>query len=480
MEGISLKKAVIINFISKYSNIIMQLLISVILARLLSPKDYGIVAVVTVFTTFFSLIADMGFGPAIIQNKELKEKDINSIFSFTFYIACLIAIIFSIFSIPISLIYKNKVYISIGILLSISLFFSCLNIVPNALVNKNKEFKKLGERVVMTTIISGAITIITAILGLKYYSIVINSITNSIIMFIFNFKGSNIKFSFKFERESIDRIKNFSKYQFLFNVINYFSRNLDNLLIGKFMGSTSLGYYNKAYTLMLYPIQNLTNVISPLLHPIFSEFQNDKEKIYNSYMKIVKILSLIGILVGVYCFFASKEIVLIMFGIQWSNSAKYFKILSISLWFQMITSSTGGIFQATGNVNKLFKCGSITTGITILCILVSSSFRSIEIISLGVSIAYILHFFVAFKLLIVDIFNKKFFSLVSTLKNHIIIFIIVILGYKLIFNFTIENLFLSAIIKFAIILVLYIFSLVITKEYKSILSVIKKEKNENE
>ncbi|MTM62416.1 oligosaccharide flippase family protein, partial [Turicibacter sanguinis] len=82
-EQISIKKATFINFVSKYSTIFIQLILNSILARLLTPDDYGIVAVVTVFTGFFTLIADMGIGPAIIQNKSLNDRDIISIFNFT-------------------------------------------------------------------------------------------------------------------------------------------------------------------------------------------------------------------------------------------------------------------------------------------------------------------------------------------------------------------------------------------------------------
>ena len=141
MKSISIKKAVMINFISKYSNIITQMLISVILARLLTPNDYGIVAVISVFTTLFGLIANMGIGPAIIQNKELKKEEIEDIFSFTIYVSLFVAISFGIFSIPISIIYKNNIYLPIGSLLSLSIFFNALNMVPNALVSKEKNLK---------------------------------------------------------------------------------------------------------------------------------------------------------------------------------------------------------------------------------------------------------------------------------------------------------------------------------------------------
>ena len=84
-------------------------------------------------------------------------------------------------------------------------------------------------------------------------------------------------------------------------MFNYFARNADNLLVAKFMGDTQLGYYDKAYKLALYPEQNLTHVITPVIHPILSEYQDDKAYIYENYMKIVKILSLLGLFVVRIC-----------------------------------------------------------------------------------------------------------------------------------------------------------------------------------
>ncbi|ETI90276.1 MAG: Polysaccharide biosynthesis protein [Clostridium butyricum DORA_1] len=129
MANISIKKAALINFIAKYSNILIQLLVNCILARILTPDDYGIVAVITVFISFFTMIADMGIGPAIIQNKELSNRDVSEIFTFTILTGVIISIIFALFSYPLSKIYDNNVYIYLGMILSISILFNILNLV---------------------------------------------------------------------------------------------------------------------------------------------------------------------------------------------------------------------------------------------------------------------------------------------------------------------------------------------------------------
>lgn len=475
MNDISIKKAAIINFAAKYSNIVIQILINSILARILTPNDYGIVAVITVFISFFTIIADMGVGPAIIQNKNLNKQEISDIFIFTFFVALVISSGFSIFSYPLSIFYNSKVYISLGVILSIGIFFNVLNIVPNALLLKNKQFKTLAIRTTIINIIGGIITIILALNGLKYYSLVINSVIVGLLTFILNFKYSKLKVNFGFSFDSIKKIREFSSYQFGFNFINYFARNLDNLLIGKFMGQVSLGYYDKAYKLMLYPVQNLTYVITPVLHPILSDYQDNKEKIYSEYIKIVKILSLLGVFFSVFCFFASKEIIFIMFGDQWGESVSSFRILSISIWPQMITSSTGVIFQSINNTKLLMKTGLITTIVSIVAIIIGIIFESIDAVALCIVLSYYIHFIVGFYMLIKKGFLYEYLKFMNIFKNHLFICILLIVSLSIVkMTLDFNDIFISLFVKIVVAVIVYIIGVIWTKEYGILKNLIRK------
>ena len=110
VKNISIKKAAFINAAANYSCVILQLGFSAVLARILLPEDYGVIGVMTVFTTFFSVLANMGIGTAVIQNKELSDYDVSNIFTFNLYVAVGLSIIFAIFSVPLSKFYGNSVY----------------------------------------------------------------------------------------------------------------------------------------------------------------------------------------------------------------------------------------------------------------------------------------------------------------------------------------------------------------------------------
>ena len=113
----------------------------------------------------------------------------------------------------------------------------------------------------------------------------------------------------------------------------------------------SLGYYEKSYRLMMLPLQNITHVISPVMHPVFSNFQDDPLKLALSYEKVIRILAFIGFPLSVLLWFCAKEITLILFGDQWLPSVPVFQILSLSVGIQIILSTSGSIYQAANDNN---------------------------------------------------------------------------------------------------------------------------------
>lgn len=474
MDSISIKQATIINFISKYSNVFIQLILNGILARLLTPDDYGIVAVISVFTVFFTLIADMGIGPAIIQNKDLSKKDITSIFKFTVYSSIVISFLFVLFSILMVNFYQNKIYFPLGILMSISILFNVINIVPNAILMKDKRFKLVGIRTVCITLFCGIITVVLAYFNLKYYAIVINSILLASLTCCFNLFITKISIRGKISKKSLLKIYKYSTYQFGFSFINYFSRNLDNLLIGRYLGQQPLGYYDKAYKLVLYPVSNLTHVITPVLHPILSDYQNNRKYIYEQYTKIIKILSLIGVFITVYCFFASKEAILIMYGPQWVQSIDSFRILSITIWLQMISSSSGTIFQSLGETRALFKSGYITTSINVIGIIIGLFLGKIETISLMILFTFSINFIITFYILVKKVLKHSLKDFFKLFIPEIFISIIMSIALIIASKYQFSNVLISAVYKFIIAISSYFIGLFLTNQTNFLKNIIKK------
>lgn len=413
-DSMSLKKAALINASAKYSTVLVNLLSNAVLARILTPEDYGVVAIISVFATFFLVFADMGIGSAVIQNRDLTNEELDDIFSWTNYVGLSIVLVFSLFSFAIAYFYDNNIYISLGMILSLSSFFTALSMVPNALLMRKKKFVYVAIRNVLASIINFGCTLILALNGFKAYSIVAGTVVNAAVLFLFNYKGSHLKLKMFPRVSSFKKIAGFSMYQFCYQFVNYFSRSLDNILAGKFLGNAALGYYDKAYKLMIYPINNFTAVINPVLHPILSEYQNDKKYIYTKYIKLVKVLALVGCYCTLICYFNADEIIRIVYGDMWEGCVFSFKVLSLSIASQMVSSSAGSIYQSLGLTKVMFQSGMCYMVSTVVLIILGISRGNINSLAICVSVSLFVKFFVELYFLICKCFR---FNLVKFLKE---------------------------------------------------------------
>ncbi|NGM83572.1 lipopolysaccharide biosynthesis protein [Paenibacillus sp. 7124] len=467
MSEQELKKNIFINFAAKYSNTLVQLVLTSILARILQPNEFGVVALVSVFITFFNLIGDMGIGPAIIQKKELEERDHINIFNFTLVCGFFLAVIFALSGNLFVAFFNNPAYLNVTRLLSLAVFFSIAAIVPQNLLYKFNEFKSLGVITIVTNLITGIIAIVLARIGFSYYSLIIQIILMSFIKLILMMKKSGVKLKLQWGMDSIKSIKSYSGFQFAFNFVNYFSRNFDSILISKTMGSSALGYYDKAYKLMLYPLQSITFVITPVLHPALSKYQDNTDYILDAFKKLINLLSIIGGFFTVFCFYGAENIIVLLFGDKWIGSVPTFQILSISLVFQMVSSSTGAIFQATNNFKYLFISGLISSALNIIAMVVGGIFGRIEDVAIGIVIAFSINFFQTFYILARFVFNKPLHSLLSPMKYTIIICLIMII-FLFFIPIKLDSILQNTIVQLFVAGASFILGLLVTKQFKVI------------
>lgn len=471
--SVSLKKAALLNAAAKYITVVLQLIYTAVLSRILTPEEYGIVAIINVFIVFFQLFADMGLSTGVIQNRNLSIKEINHIFSITVYMGIGLLLLFFAFSFPLSVIYKNKIYIPLGVELAFSLMFNAFNMIPNAILLKEKKFISIAVRTVIVSGISFTLTIFFAVNGFGVFALGANSVITALGMFCWNEALTRLRFVFKPCYKSVKKIWGYSMFQFAAQALNYFNRNLDNLLIGRFYSAAELGQYNKAYTLMQYPITYLPGVITPVLHPVLSEYQEDKEYIYKTYLRLLKLLSLIGCFGAAACFFLGREIILIIFGTQWESAILPFRILGLSLWTQILTNTMAPIYQSVGNTKLMFKSTIVTTALIVFSIIVGFIGGNIVCIALAISCGYIINFFVTYYIMIKKCFKKKLFDFLENFFPELSIFIVLLI-VAIFWPFNINSLFTGFIFKFSIYFIIYIGMLFLTKQYKIIVSLIKK------
>jgi teichuronic acid exporter len=463
-------KGIFYTAIAKYSGVLISLVIGAILARLLTPEEFGIVALVFVFVTFFNLLGNFGLGPAIVQRKDLSSRDIRSIFSFSLLLAIILSLAFYLSAGWIANFYNEPVLIPIVRILSLSILFNVLRIVPGALFVKKLEFKKIGIINLSVQLLSGIITIILAYSDFGYFALVYKSVLDGVFLFGIYYILNPIRPVIQIIISPIKKIASFSIYQFGFNFINYFSRNLDNILIGKYLGNSALGYYNKSYGLMMLPVGNLTNVITPVLHPVLSNHQDDKPYIYRAYIRVIKILAMIGFPLSVYLYFAAPELIMVIYGSQWRESVPVFQILAFTIGFQICLSSSGSIFQAIDRTDLLFLSGGISA-----CLMISGITygifvgKSIEAVGFGLIGAFVLNFFQGFYLLIHYALNQSFIDFMKSFLMPIFVSILVFVCYYFLDNIIFPTHLLGLVFKSLIFGILLILAFLSSKDTRNFL-----------
>ncbi|WP_313552423.1 lipopolysaccharide biosynthesis protein [Aerococcus sp.] len=468
-----LRSGIIYNSVGKYSNVLITFIIQIILARLLSPSEFGIIAIINVFLVFFQLLVDFGIGPAIIQRDDLNKDEINHIYSFSVYFSVSLAVFFAFLGQPISTFYQNILLLKAVPLMSIALLFNGLTMVPQNLLLKQKKFKIVNMSQILGSFANGVISIVFAFLGYSYYALIFGNIARAIAQFAIYSASTRLTFNLRFSISPLVKIYKFAKNQLFFNIINYFSRNLDSILIGRYMPSNQLGYYDKAYQLSLYPNSIFTSVITSTIQPVFSSYETQLDKLKNGYFGIIKILANFGIPLSVFLFFSSSEFIIFLFGEQWVESISVFQILSASIWIQMLQSSTGGFFQSANRTDLLLLSGIMSTTLNIIGIILGVYLGSIYWVAIMILVTFSLNFIQTNYLLVHKAFGASVVDFYKILSKPIVIAILEIIIFLFLQNLNL-GIFLNLLVKSVSFIIVLIVGLIITKQFKDFILLLKK------
>jgi len=245
-----------------------------------------------------------------------------------------------------------------------------------------------------------------------------------------------------------------------FSVINYFARNLDNILIGRYHGSGALGNYSKAYQLLMMPITNLRSPMDKVAMPVLSRLQNDPDRYRNYYIKYLSILSFVSMPLVVFMFVCSDNIINIVLGRQWIQAGEIFRILALVALIQPVGSSRGLVLVSTGNSRKYLVLGALTSFVVSI-----SFFLGIPWGAKGVAMAYaVAEYLTLFPLLFLSFQNTsiQIYHFLSAIKNPLGASIIMgAICHSLLLHITYYNDIISLIICFIVGILIYLGSIVI-------------------
>jgi O-antigen/teichoic acid export membrane protein len=351
--------------ISQVSRQVMGLLTTVVLAHFLLPSDFGLVGMATVATGFLGIFGDLGTSSAVIQRKNISDSLLNSLFWINVAFGLMAMIIILIVSPLVASFYHEPRVTIVLRVLSLNFLISSISNIQKAILERNLAFNT-SAKIEVSVILAGAVVgISAAIKGWGVWSLVAQSLTVTIISTILLWLISQWKPKLIFSLEEVQEVGKYSLNLTGFSILNYFIRNTDYILIGRFLGTQNLGYYTLAYRLMLYPLQNISGVIGRVMFPVFSKLQDDDEKFGLAYLKANSSIALISFPLMLGLFALAEPFILTFFGMQWQPVILLLQILAPVGMSQSIMTTTGIIYQVKGRTDWMFRWG-IGAGIFIV------------------------------------------------------------------------------------------------------------------
>lgn len=342
--------------------IFTQLVALFYLTHIVPPSEYGLLAMASVVMNLANVFNDMGTGAAVIQRENPSQGFYNYIYKINLTTGFLIMVVVIITS-PLIVFYFNHVDLyPILFLLALSFPISSVSIVHKAKLEKQMLFKTVVKIEALASLTAMIVAVVLANLDFGVYSLVIQTLTSISIATLAFLKKSDLNLSLKnatINQSDKDSVINFSGFLLSFNLVNYFSRNLDSILIGRFFSATILGAYSIAYRIMLFPLQSFTFVISRVFLPHFSKGVGRENKNKEHYLKSLKVILSISAPMMLGLVAVSTDFTKIFLDQKWFLVGDLLVWLAPAAIIQSALSTTGTVFVAYAKTKWLFALGCI-------------------------------------------------------------------------------------------------------------------------
>lgn len=371
---------------AKAAQQVFQFGLSIVLMRMLGPKAFGLIGMVLVFSGFAAIFTDFGFSMALVQRRDLREEHRSTVFWVNMAVACFLTAVMFLAAGPIARFYKEPLLKSMSAWLSLTFILNAPGTVPRALLEKNLRFDVLAKIDVFTLAVSGLSAVAIAASGHGVWSLVgqqlVNATANSLALLTFGKWCPRLVWC----RTALRELFRFGAELTGFNVINYWSRVSDNLLVGKFMGPDALGIYSRAYSLMLLPITQVISVLAPVMFPVFSTIQDDRDRVRKAFLRVIRLLTFITFPMMFGLMVVARPFVLGLLGAEWAAVIPLIQILAVVGMTQTLCNPVGWIYASQGRTDWLFWWGVGGSGFLIVSIVVGVLFGSVK----SVAIAYLI------------------------------------------------------------------------------------------
>ena len=349
-----------INMMSQVISIILQLTSTIVLARIINPTSYGIIGMVMAVISFAGLFRDLGLSTATIQRKDLTHDQVSVLFWVNLSLGFGLFVSVALCSPFVVWFYNKPELLWITVVLGVNIFLSSIGAQHAALLNRSMRFKQINIAKIGGALSNFVVALIGALFGLEYWALALGAVANSVVntSLVWYYSGWTPGRPYKKTgvRDMVKYGLNLTGFEFL----NYLSRNLDNILIGKVIGAEALGFYTRAYNLIMFPISNIRTPLASVALPSLSSLQDDLLRFKLYYKQLLEALAIITMPIAGFIFIASKSMVLVLLGEKWLPVAPIMRWLSVAAFLQPVSGLFGLVLLAQGLAKRHLYSGLIS------------------------------------------------------------------------------------------------------------------------
>lgn len=372
-----------ITIFAQGSKFLLQLGSMAILGRLLTPNDYGLIGMVIPIIGFVELFKDLGLSTATIQRDKINHQQVSTLFWINLIVSCSISLVFAALAPLIAWFYKEPRLLGIVLVLSSIFVVSGSSIQHQALLKRKMQFGSIAKIEIISVLLGVLTAIVAAYFGLGYWALVIMPLTKIFVVAIGTWNVCTWRPGLPSRDSQVNSMLAFGGNLTGFNCINYFSRSLDNILIGQYWGAEELGFYSKAYQLVLLPIQQINLPINNVALPLLSRLQTEPQKYARYYYKSVLLIVFLGMPMVAFTFAVTDKLILFVLGEQWLDIVTMFRFLAPAAFMGTFNLADGWVYQSLGRTDRQLRIGLVISTIDIIIFLISVRWGG-----LGVAAAY--------------------------------------------------------------------------------------------
>ncbi|MDC6366494.1 MULTISPECIES: lipopolysaccharide biosynthesis protein [Flavobacteriaceae] len=341
-----------------------RFLVQLVLAKILLPEQFGLVAMCSIFIAIANAASELGMGAALIQKKE--DSIAQSMYPTAFISGIIwggfLFLIMSFLIGPIAAWFYQEPFLTYLIpALSISVIVTPLSFIHHVILVRKMDFKSLATILNTSAVLAGVVAIVSAFLGAGVWSLVVNQVLSPLLAMLFYYYKVGWKPKLNWNRQHFKAIFGFGAYATGTRIFSTVTYNIDNLLIGKLLGSSPLGAYSLAFNLTETLRQSLSKVINNVMFPVFGKNQDNIEKLKNYFLNIIKINAILIYPVMGFLLLFSHEIIFFIFGDKWENAVIPIQILSVAMMIHLMINSFTSLLRGIGKPELEMKIIMVLT-----------------------------------------------------------------------------------------------------------------------